>query len=221
MRYGGDEFVCVVPDLDIRKLHQLEQNIQHALAELSSASHFSFPIEASIGSVIADDPVFSLNDYINLADQKMYQTKKSPQSSTRSNTMTPYITRALAQQIVDTVRDLCGQNVNFIDCSGTIFASTDAARIGTFHEIGQQAAERGTVIEVRENDRFTGTQQGVNLPVYHNHKMIAVIGITGNPDEVRKYAKLAERITRLLIREKELDAFNRTESDKKAISCAG
>ena len=62
--------------------------------------------------------------------------------------MTPYITRALAQQIVDTVRDLCGQNVNFIDCSGTIFASTDAARIGTFHEIGQQAAERGTVIEV-------------------------------------------------------------------------
>lgn len=130
--------------------------------------------------------------------------------------MTPYITRALAQQIVDTVRDLCGQNVNFIDCSGTIFASTDAARIGTFHEIGQQAAERGTVIEVRENDRFTGTQQGVNLPVYHNHKMIAVIGITGNPDEVRKYAKLAERITRLLIREKELDAFNRTESDKKS-----
>ena len=43
--------------------------------------------------------------------------------------MTPYITRALAQQIVDTVRDLCGQNVNFIDCSGTIFASTDATRI--------------------------------------------------------------------------------------------
>ena len=68
--------------------------------------------------------------------------------------MTPYITRALAQQIVDTVRDLCGQNVNFIDCSGTIFASTDATRIGTFHEIGQQTAERGTVIEVRENDRF-------------------------------------------------------------------
>ena len=31
--------------------------------------------------------------------------------------MTPYITRALAQQIVDTVRDLGGQNVNFIDCS--------------------------------------------------------------------------------------------------------
>ena len=135
--------------------------------------------------------------------------------------MTPYITRTLAQQIVETVRDLCGQNVNFIDCSGTIFASTDESRIGTFHEIGQQAAASGTVIEVQENDRFTGTQKGVNLPVYHNHKMIAVIGITGNPDEVRKYARLAERITRLLIREKELDAFNRTESDKKSYILRG
>ena len=130
--------------------------------------------------------------------------------------MTPYITRTLAQQIVNTVKDLCGQNVNFIDCSGTIFASTDEARIGTFHEIGQQAAQSGSVIEVRENDRYTGTQEGVNLPVYHNHKMIAVIGISGNPDEVRKYAKLAERITRLLIREKELDAFNRSEAEKKS-----
>ena len=74
--------------------------------------------------------------------------------------MTLYITRALAQQIVDTVRDLCGQNVNFIDCSGTIFASTDESRIGTFHEIGREAAASGSVIEVRENDHFTGTQQG-------------------------------------------------------------
>lgn len=54
--------------------------------------------------------------------------------------MTPYITRVLAQQIVNTVKDLCGQKVNFIDCSGTIFANTAESRIGMFHEIGQQAA---------------------------------------------------------------------------------
>lgn len=130
--------------------------------------------------------------------------------------MNPYINRALAQQIVDTVKDLCGQNVNFIDCSGMIFASTDKDRIGSFHEIGRQAAESGSVIEVNENDHFTGTQQGVNLPIYHNHSVIAVIGITGDPDKIKKYAHLAERITRLLIREKELDAFSRTEAEKKS-----
>ena len=115
--------------------------------------------------------------------------------------MNPYISKSLACQIVNTVSDLCGQNVNIIDCSGIIFASTNEERIGNFHEIGRQAAVSGKVIEVTETDRFTGTQQGVNLPVYHNHKVIAVIGITGNPDEIRKYAHLAERITRLLIRE--------------------
>lgn len=101
------------------------------------------------------------------------------------------------------------------------FCKHDESRIGTFHEIGREAAASGSVIEVRENDHFTGTQQGVNLPIYHNHKIIAVIGITGNPDDVQKYARLAERITRLLIREKELDAFNRTESEKKSYILRG
>lgn len=126
-----------------------------------------------------------------------------------------HISKTLAQQIVDTVKDLCGQNINFIDSSGIINASTDPGRIGSFHEIGKKAATNGTVIEVAEDDRFTGTQKGVNLPVYHNQAIIAVIGITGTPDDVRKYAHLAERITRLLIREKELEAFSRTEAEKK------
>ena len=129
--------------------------------------------------------------------------------------MNPYISKSLACQIVNTVSDLCGQNVNFIDCSGIIFASTNEERIGNFHEIGRQAAVSGKVIEVTETDRFTGTQQGVNLPVYHNHKVIAVIGITGAPDKVRSYAYLAERITNLLIREQELNQYSRRQADKK------
>ena len=77
MRYGGDEFVCVIPDFDLPRIHQLEKTILHALEEISDVSRFPFPLEASIGSVIADDAVFSLNDYINLADQKMYASKKA------------------------------------------------------------------------------------------------------------------------------------------------
>ena len=76
MRYGGDEFVCVIPDFDLPRMHRLEKTILHALEEISDVSRFPFPLETSIGSVIADDAVFSLNDYINLADQKMYASKK-------------------------------------------------------------------------------------------------------------------------------------------------
>lgn len=59
------------------------------------------------------------------------------------------IDRALAAQVVNTVKDVCGRDVNFINQSGIIFSSTDPERIGTFHEIGHQAALTGETIEVR------------------------------------------------------------------------
>ena len=77
MRYGGDEFVCVIPDYDQTQLQKLKQNLLDSLATLSRNSRMAFPIEASIGFVVADDSVFSLNDYINLADEKMYTDKKN------------------------------------------------------------------------------------------------------------------------------------------------
>ena len=125
------------------------------------------------------------------------------------------VDNVLAQQIVDTVKDVCGYDINFIHADGIIFASTNPDRIGTFHEIGKRAAYAGTTIEVAEDDSYAGTQQGINMPVYHNGRLIAVVGITGIPDEVRKYAYLAERITSLLIREQEINAFSRSQADKK------
>ena len=76
VRYGGDEFVCVIPDYDQTQMQKLKQNLLDSLATLSRNSRMAFPIEASIGFVVADDSVFSLNDYINLADEKMYAEKK-------------------------------------------------------------------------------------------------------------------------------------------------
>ena len=64
------------------------------------------------------------------------------------------ISRRLAQQIVETVKDVCGKDVNFISPSGVIFASTSPQRVGEFHEIGQKAAQTGTVIEVHEDGSF-------------------------------------------------------------------
>ena len=125
------------------------------------------------------------------------------------------VNRSLAEQIVNTIKDVCNHNINFIDCSGIILASTNPARIGTFHEIGLKAAQTGTSIEVTEDDSFSGTQKGINMPLYHEGRILAVIGITGVPDQIRKYAYLAERITNLLIREQELNQYSRREADKK------
>ena len=115
------------------------------------------------------------------------------------------IQRRLAEQIVQAVKDVCGHDINFIDPGGMIFASTDAERIGQFHEIGREAARREETIEVARDDAYDGTRRGVNIPVHHNGEVIAVIGITGDPDEVRRYGVLAQKITALILREHELE----------------
>lgn len=77
IRYGGDEFVCLIPDYNKQKIQELAHTLLDSLEVFSANSRVGFPIEASIGWVIADDPDLPLNDYINLADEKMYSVKKS------------------------------------------------------------------------------------------------------------------------------------------------
>lgn len=126
------------------------------------------------------------------------------------------INKITAQQIVDTVKEVCGHDINFINEKGIVFASTNASRIGSFHEGGKKVVSSGNILEVYESDTLQGTQKGVNIPVYHNGSLTAVIGISGDPQDVRIYAHLAERITLLLIREQEINAASRTLTEKKS-----
>ena len=115
------------------------------------------------------------------------------------------IKQDVAQQIVEAVKDVCSHDINFIDLTGTIFASTNSKRIGDFHEIGLQVIKTGKMLEVHTDDSFLGTQKGVNIPFIYKDEISAVIGISGEPEEVRKYAYLAQKITALLLREHELE----------------
>lgn len=121
------------------------------------------------------------------------------------------IKQNIAQQIVEAVKDVSSHDINFINSKGIIFASTNKKRIGDFHEIGLQVIKTGQTIEVDTDDGFFGTQKGVNIPFVYKGDVSAVIGISGNPDEVRKYAYLAQKITNLILREHELEALEQTK----------
>ena len=127
--------------------------------------------------------------------------------------MAQSISKRVAQQIVETVKDVCNHNINFIDTKGIIFASTNAARVGNYHEIGKQVAATGKTIEVERDTEFFGTHKGVNMPFVYKGELIAVIGISGEPSEVRQYAYLAQKITSLILREHEIEvkSSNRRE----------
>ena len=86
MRYGGDEFVCLIPNCNEEQLSQITQNILTLLRQLSNLSTQLFSIEASIGYVVTDDPTSSLNDYINRADEEMYLIKKARKAERTQHT---------------------------------------------------------------------------------------------------------------------------------------
>ena len=76
MRYGGDEFVVLIPDCNEQKAKNMEKSFHKNLKDMTSAKKLPFGIEASSGFVIAVDNSRSLDDYINEADEHMYQAKK-------------------------------------------------------------------------------------------------------------------------------------------------
>ncbi len=121
------------------------------------------------------------------------------------------IRRSTAQQIVEAVRDVCGCDVNFIDRDGVIFASTDPERTGTCHEAGRRAAESGETVEIAADQEagWMGVRRGVNLPFFYRGECIGAIGITGDPESVRRYGQLAQKITALILREHELEEQSR------------
>jgi diguanylate cyclase (GGDEF)-like protein len=78
MRYGGDEFVVLVPGYGEEQARALMGQIQARIEDQKSRMNTGFPIEASIGYVItSQENTMNLNDYINLADEKMYAIKKA------------------------------------------------------------------------------------------------------------------------------------------------
>ncbi len=112
----------------------------------------------------------------------------------------------LAQQIVDTLKTVCDHDINFIDPEGVIRASTDPDRVGGYHVGGHEAARTGSIVTVQKDDPFRNLRWGINMPIRFHGRTEAVIGITGPPEEVRRYADLAQRLTLLLLREHEVDS---------------
>ena len=131
------------------------------------------------------------------------------------------LSRRMAQKIVDTVKDVCGYDINFINTDGIIFASTNEERIGEFHEIGKKVVDTREIIEVASDDSFYGTHMGVNIPFTYKNEIVAAIGISGNPDDVRQYAVLAQKITNLLMREQEIDtlAYGNKSQENAVVRC--
>jgi carbohydrate diacid regulator len=122
----------------------------------------------------------------------------------------------LAQAIVDRAMAIIDCNVNVMDARGTIIASGDPTRIGTLHEGALLVLSKQAPVEIGPDlaRQLGGVRPGINLPLRAEQDIVGCLGLTGVPDEVRRYAELVRlaaetmleqaRLMRLLARDARL-----------------
>jgi len=108
---------------------------------------------------------------------------------------------ALAQDIVDRAMAILPCNVNVMDYLGIIIGSGEADRLYTRHEGAQLVLANSRVVEIDSHTarQLNGVRPGVNLPLLLENKLVGVLGITGEPDDVRVYAKLVKMTAEMLM----------------------
>lgn len=111
-----------------------------------------------------------------------------------------HIDRADAQSIVDEMKAVIHQDINIMDESGRIIASTDPARVGEAHAGAIRILREGLPsLTVQQEDRKAGVRPGINLPVLWKGVVVGVIGITGEPEKVAMFGDVIRRMTEILL----------------------
>ena len=120
----------------------------------------------------------------------------------------------VAQNIVESMKTIIKQDINFIDTDGTIIASTDPQRVGTYHEGALTVVKTNQMLIVSPEDTYEGTRPGINMPVHVNGETIAVIGITGDPQQVMTYGNILRKMTEILVLEDEVRTLQQRDAER-------
>ena len=104
----------------------------------------------------------------------------------------------MAEDLVSATSGLLdGRIINIMNPDGIIIASTQPERIGTFHKGARNAAVSGKPVSIRPDQiqEYSGAREGYNMPLRVGGNIIGVVGIYGEPSEIRYLAHLVEVYT--------------------------
>ncbi|AGB81090.1 sugar diacid utilization regulator [Serratia sp. FGI94] len=98
----------------------------------------------------------------------------------------------LAQDIVARTMQIIDGNVNVMDARGRIIGSGDRERVGELHEGALLVLSQARVVDIDEAvaRHLHGVRPGINLPLRIDGSIVGVIGLTGNPAQLRQYGEL-------------------------------
>ena len=99
------------------------------------------------------------------------------------------ISRELARKLIEQITQYTEYNVNIMDADGTIIASRDPGRVGQFHEVAHRILQgQETIVVTTDTRDYSTVLPGINMVIEDNGVREGVVGVTGDPEEIRPIA---------------------------------
>lgn len=115
------------------------------------------------------------------------------------------ISEKTAENLIEEISSVIDYDINIMDESGAIIASTDPGRKGQFHEGAYRIIQNHlNELLVYYDDEYSGCKKGINMPIMFDGEIVGVIGITGEVPKIIKYGNLIQKVSQILIN----DLFN-------------
>ncbi len=110
-----------------------------------------------------------------------------------------------AELVISNLREFIEEDINYILPDGTILASSNEERVGKNHPAGIIVSKTNSTLIIEDDNQYEGARQGVNFPIFHDNKLVAIVGITGDHDKSTRFAKIVVKVTEILIKEHTLN----------------
>ncbi len=113
---------------------------------------------------------------------------------------------SLARAIVERTMAIIPFSVNVMDERGVIIASGSPERVGSVHSGAQLALTRRATVEVDAPDMagLQGAKPGINLLLTVRGEVCGVVGLTGQPDQVRQFGALVRLTAEMILEQAQL-----------------
>lgn len=107
----------------------------------------------------------------------------------------------LAEKFIEQVTQYTDYNINIMNEQGCIIASRDPKRVGEFHEVAYyiMSGKEDIVLTSGEND-YPGVRSGINMVIKTDGVRQGVVGVTGNPEEIRQVALITKMAIEIMLK---------------------
>ena len=122
----------------------------------------------------------------------------------------------LAQKFIEQIRKYTDYNVNIMDENGMIIASCSEGRIGQYHEVAHNLILSGeSISSTTDSGDFAHVLPGINMVIETGGRREGVVGLTGDPDEVRPVALVVKMSIEAMLRYEQQQEEARLRQNRK------